>query len=114
MGHDIMRDIAPQALNLVGVFVVTLCVFPGVVMQWAPGPTSSFYGSRQLFGTMLIGTFQVGDLASRALSGPVARRMAPAKLWIFVLARFALIPVFMAGQLHPTTCVLWGSDLGRF
>lgn len=109
-----LREIAPQALNVWGVFVVTFIVFPGVLTQWAPGSSSAFQGSEQLFGTLLIGVFQVFDVLSRMAAGWGAKRIAARRLWVWVLLRLVFIPAFVLGQRRPEACILWGSDLGRF
>lgn len=113
-GLLVLKEVAPQALNVCGVFVVTMCVFPGVVTQWKPGPNSAFKDSQQLFVTLSVGAFQVCDVLSRMAAGWVTRCVAPPRLWMWVALRFAFIPLFMLGQLRPELCALWGSDLGRF
>jgi len=100
-------------MNVCAVFLVTMAIFPGVVVHWLPLAASSFRNSKQLYGNILIGCFQVGDVLGRTMTGPLAKRIAPAKLWILVLLRFAFIPLFMLGQRSPGSSLLWGSDVGR-
>jgi len=109
-----LREVAPQAINVAAVFVTTMCIFPGVLSQWQPGPGSAFRGSRQLFGTLLIGAFQVCDVLSRLAAGWGARNIPPSRLWMFVLLRLLFVPAFILGELRPEACPLWGSDVGRF
>lgn len=109
----ILLEIWPQAMNVCAVFLVTMAIFPGVVVHWLPLAASSFRNSKQLYGNILIGCFQVGDVLGRTMTGPLAKRIAPAKLWILVLLRFAFIPLFMLGQRSPGSSLLWGSDVGR-
>lgn len=113
-GLIVLKEVAPQAINVAGVFVTTMSIFPGILMQWQPGPDSAFKDSQQLFGTLLIGAFQVCDVLSRVAAGWGARSIPPNKLWILVLLRTLFIPVFILGELKPQACVLWGSDIGRF
>mmetsp|Transcript_1210 Transcript_1210/g.2445 ORF Transcript_1210/g.2445 Transcript_1210/m.2445 type:complete len:246 (+) Transcript_1210:2-739(+) len=109
----ILLEIWPQAMNVCGVFCVTMAIFPGVLVHWLPLAASSFRNSKQLYGNILIGCFQVGDVLGRTMTGPLAKRIGPSRLWILVLLRFAFIPLFMLGQRSPESCSLWGSDVGR-
>lgn len=113
-GLVVLREVAPQAINVAGVFLTTMCIFPGVLLQWEPGPSSSFRNSRQLFGTLLIGAFQVCDVLSRMAADWGARTVQPKRLWILVSLRFVFIPLFVLGELRPEASALWGSDIGRF
>ncbi|CAJ1343245.1 unnamed protein product [Effrenium voratum] len=108
----ILGEIWPQALNVCGVFLVTMSVFPGVLVHWEPLAGSSFVKARQVYGNLLIGCFQVGDVLGRSIAPPVGRVVGPPRLWILMLLRFAFIPLFMLGQRSPETG-FWGSDAGR-
>lgn len=111
----VLKEVAPQALNVWLVFAVTMSIFPGVLTQWEPGDDSLFKHSKQLFGTLLIGCFQVFDVVGRSLSTAdiCGRCIPPSRLWIFVVLRLVFVPVFILGQRAPQLCVLWGSDAGR-
>eukprot|EP00931_Biecheleriopsis_adriatica_P116187 TRINITY_DN91866_c0_g1_i1.p1 TRINITY_DN91866_c0_g1~~TRINITY_DN91866_c0_g1_i1.p1 ORF type:complete len:444 (+),score=73.04 TRINITY_DN91866_c0_g1_i1:83-1414(+) len=109
----VLHEVAPQALNVWSVFVVTMTVFPSVMIHWNPG-ASSVIPTRQLYDTALIGTFQVGDVLGRYLASCVSRILKPRKLWLLVFLRFVFIPLFMLGQRAPASSALWGSDAGRF
>eukprot|EP00747_Dinoflagellata_sp_TGD_P180886 gnl/TRDRNA2_/TRDRNA2_34086_c0_seq1.p1 gnl/TRDRNA2_/TRDRNA2_34086_c0~~gnl/TRDRNA2_/TRDRNA2_34086_c0_seq1.p1 ORF type:complete len:441 (-),score=67.39 gnl/TRDRNA2_/TRDRNA2_34086_c0_seq1:68-1390(-) len=111
----VVRQVAPQALNVFAVFAVSLTVFPGVCLAWKPGPHSWFRNSQELFGTLLIGCFQVFDCVGRWTGGSSwgAKRMPPGRLWMFVMLRLLFIPIFMLGQRKPLMSVVWGSDVGR-
>ena len=74
---------------------------------------SSFKNNKQIYGNILIGCFQVGDVLGRTIAGPVGRCLGPSRLWALVLLRFAFVPLFMLGQRSPETSELWGSDVGR-
>jgi len=110
----VLREIAPQAANVWFVFVVTMCVFPGIVTAWVPGPTSIFHGDRELFNTLVIGCFQVFDVVGRMVAPRVARRLPPSWLWMLVVLRVIFVPLFILGQRCPSLSPLWGSDVGRF
>ena len=72
-----------QAMNVCGVFCVTMAIFPGVLVHWLPLAASSFRNSKQLYGNILIGCFQVKDGISGFL------------FWAFTLGLgdcFSLIP----------------------
>lgn len=109
----IILEVWPQALNVWGVFMVTMAIFPGVIVHWEPPAGSSFRQNKQMYGNILIGCFQVGDVLGRTMAGPAGRRIGPKRLWVLVLMRFAFIPLFMLGQRLPEASPLWGSDLGR-
>ncbi|CAE7312480.1 Slc29a1 [Symbiodinium microadriaticum] len=109
----IFGEIWPQAVNVCSVFMVTMTVFPGVMVHWEPSASSPFAKATQVYGNLLIGTFQVGDVVGRSIAGPIGRCVGPKRLWILVLLRFVFIPLFMLGQRSPEACVLWGSDIGR-
>jgi hypothetical protein len=104
--------VAPQAFNVWFVFAVTMSIFPGVVTQWAPGDDSVFH-DKQLFGTLLIGCFQIFDVCGRSLDSLGRKYVAPGRLWMLVIMRLVFIPLFILGQRRPEFA-LWGSDLGRF
>jgi len=112
--RSVVRDIAPQAFNVWFTFVVTMCVFPGVVAKWEPTDTSVFIHTGQLFGTLLVGCYQTFDLLSRISTPWISVWMTPAKLLWLVLLRAILVPAFILGQRSPESCVVWGSDVGRF
>lgn len=143
---DLSAPLGPwQAMNVCGVFCVTMAIFPGVVVHWLPLVASSFRNSKQLYGNILIGCFQVkdgiseflfwaftlglgdcflsfqqlprsvkitnlgiagiyeeswtgtppqsaslrnlqvGDVLGRTMTGPLAKRIGPSRLWILVL-----------------------------
>eukprot|EP00913_Durusdinium_trenchii_P021955 g20628.t1 len=90
-----------------------MAIFPGVIVHWEPPAGSSFRQNKQMYGNILIGCFQVGDVLGRTMAGPAGRRIGPKRLWVLVLMRFAFIPLFMLGQRLPEASPLWGSDLGR-
>lgn len=111
---DVLREVAPQALNVWLVFAATMMIFPGVCLEWAPLKGSLFLDNKQLFGTLLIGCFQVFDVVGRGLVGCCLKCIAPARLWIFIVLRCIYVPLFILGQRQPQWFVLWGSDEGRF
>jgi len=113
-GLQSMRDVAPQALNVCAVFAVTMCVFPGVMARWEPRPSSVFLDKRQLFETLLVGTFQVFDVLGRTAAKQGAQKITPERLRLHVALRVIFVPAFLLGQFKPDLCVLWGSDVGRF
>jgi len=121
-GAAVLKDVAPQALNVFGVFLLTMTIFPGVMLAWTPGDNSFFHSTdvektkklRLLFQTLLIGTFQVFDVVGRAWAPRVARCVPPQWNWTLVVIRFAFLPLFMLGQRSPEMSFLWGSDEGRF
>lgn len=107
----VVKDVLPQAINIFAVFVVTLSVFPGVVVGWAPGADSPF--SHAAFTTLVIGIFQVFDVVGRYCAGPLAN-FIPARLLVcLVCARLVFVPLFVVAQRYPDTWWLCGSDLGR-
>lgn len=110
----VLREIAPQALNVWCVFAVTLAIFPGVIGKWIPGEGSMFEQDPDLFTQLLTGSFQVFDVLGRYAAEPLSAHIAPRKLWILVVLRLLFIPAFVLGQRRPELCALWGSDLGRF
>lgn len=109
----VLKEVAPQALNVWLVFAVSMSVFPGVLTQWNPGHDSYFKHSKELFGTILIGCFQVFDVVGRSLASSCRRCIAPSRLWIWVALRLVFVPLFILGQRAPHLSVLWGSDAGR-
>lgn len=109
----VFLEIWPQAMNVFGVFLVTMAIFPGVVVLWEPMAGSAFRNSKQIYHNILIGCFQVGDVLGRSITGPVGRCIGPSRLWILVLLRFGFIPLFMLGQRSPESSFVWGSDVGR-
>eukprot|EP00933_Yihiella_yeosuensis_P041171 TRINITY_DN35591_c0_g1_i3.p1 TRINITY_DN35591_c0_g1~~TRINITY_DN35591_c0_g1_i3.p1 ORF type:complete len:509 (+),score=58.03 TRINITY_DN35591_c0_g1_i3:209-1528(+) len=107
----VLWEVSPQAANVFGVFLVTMCIFPGVLVHWLP--RESFRSDKQMYGTLLIGCFQVGDCIGRYAAGPF-KEFNPKRLWLLVLLRFIFIPLFMFGQRIPDASPVWGSDIGRF
>jgi len=111
----VLREVAPQALNVFLTFATSLSIFPGVVIVWSnnPMPGSLLHDNKQLLGTLLIGSFQVFDVVGRSMAGCCMKCIAPSRLWIFVVLRIVFIPLFVLGQRFPEAFVLWGSDEGR-
>ena len=58
-----------QAMNVCAVFLVTMAIFPGVVVHWLPLAASSFRNSKQLYGNILIGCFQVTAMGCHGMEG---------------------------------------------
>mmetsp|Transcript_170338 Transcript_170338/g.540997 ORF Transcript_170338/g.540997 Transcript_170338/m.540997 type:complete len:256 (-) Transcript_170338:158-925(-) len=112
-GAVVLRETAPQAVNVFSVFLVTMSVFPGVVLSWQPGSGSAFLAKVLLFRTLLLGAFQLFDVIGRSAAQGCSRCIAPRRIWVIVLLRFALVPLFMLGQRKPELSVLCGSDGGR-
>lgn len=108
---EVLKEVCPQATNVWLVFATTMSIFPGIVTLWLPEPHSIL--RKELFGTLLIGCFQIFDVVGRSVAGCSSRYLPPAKLWIFVVLRLLFVPVFILGQRQPEWCFLWGSDLGR-
>jgi len=107
----VLKTILPQALNVFAVFAVSLCMFPGVVTKWKPGPDSHF--NKSSLTTLITGMFQVFDVVGRYSAAPVARSIPPRHLVWLVVARFLFIPLFIMGQRSPASFWLCGSDAGR-
>lgn len=101
----VLRKIAAQAFNVWLVFVVTMVVFPGVMIKWTPG--------RGLFIKLLVGTFQVFDVSGRYLAGMLTNKLPPERLWIIVALRLFFVPAFILGQRSSGSSFIWGSDFGR-
>lgn len=54
-------------MNVFGVFLVTMAIFPGVVVLWEPLAGSAFRNSKQIYHNILIGCFQVPRLQLHGL-----------------------------------------------
>jgi len=108
---DVLKEIAPQATNVWLVFAVTMSIFPGIVTLWQPQANSIL--RKELFGTLLIGCFQIFDVVGRSMASYTTKCLPPGRLWIFVLCRLLFIPAFILGQRRPEWFFLWGSDVGR-
>lgn len=111
--RQVLREVAPQAFNVALVFITTMTVFPGVVTNWVPGPHSVFVKDVNIFGTLLVGCFQIFDTVGRKLASCTKSCLPAGRLWILVVLRLAFIPTFILGQRKPDSFFLWGSDAGR-
>ena len=68
--HGAIRSLKSwQAMNVCAVFLVTMAIFPGVVVHWLPLAASSFRNSKQLYGNILIGCFQVTAVGCHGMEG---------------------------------------------
>lgn len=112
-GFRVLKDVAPQAFNIWLVFTVTLFIFPGVTTEWMPGPESPYIRSKQLYGTLITGTFSIFDVLSRMAASWFVQRLPARRLWLLVTLRLLFIPLFILGQRCPEKNALWGSDMGR-
>lgn len=109
----VLQEVAPQAFNVVMIYVVTMTVFPSVLLKWTPGSSSWFASNPGLFASILVGCFQVFDVVSRQVAGWSIKYVPANRLWILCWLRLVLVPLFIFGQRSPTSFFLWGSDMGR-
>lgn len=89
----IAADVAKQAVPVFFVFFVTFCVFPGVVTRWSSG--SSYPDSA--FVTLMIGEFQLLDVAGRTAAGWFSA-VNGTVVGLLSLARVVFVPLFIGAE----------------
>uniref|UniRef100_A0A7S0FYT7 Uncharacterized protein n=1 Tax=Pyrodinium bahamense TaxID=73915 RepID=A0A7S0FYT7_9DINO len=90
----IAQDVLSQAIGVFFIFLVTFVVFPGVVTRWSGAlglPATRFV-------TLMVGEFQLLDVAGRTAAGYVRAPRGKVVL-ASSLSRAAFVPLFIGAQI---------------